>query len=83
MPRKELNPADFDRTHGDGLLSRLRSLLSDSHNTYKVIRRRFGISRQRVGQLARKMAIDGRKRERQRNLRKLVFSDSTGYSDDV
>jgi hypothetical protein len=83
MLRKESNPADFDRTHGQGSLLRLRSLLSDSRNTYEAIGRRFGLSRQRIGQLARELAIDGQQRERQRNLRRLVFSDGNGYSDGV
>jgi len=83
MPRTELELAYFDRTHGPGSLSRLQSLLSDSHYTYEAIGRRFGVSKQRIGQLAQKFAIDGRQRERQRNLRRLAFSHGVGYSADV
>jgi hypothetical protein len=84
MPRTKLEAiAYFDHIHGQGSLSRLLSLLIDSQHTYEAIGRRFGVSKQRIGQLALIMGIDGRQRERQRNLRKLTYSRCNGYSADV
>jgi hypothetical protein len=60
----------------------LLSLLIDSQHTYEAIGRRFGVSKQRIGQLALIMGIDGRQRERQRISRRRT-SSRNGYSADV
>lgn len=79
--RKDLLTTQFEKLHGQDSSEQLLSLLRDSYETYQAIGQRFGVSRQRIYQLARKLKIDGRQRERQRTLRRL-FSWN-GYSADV
>jgi len=83
MPHTEPELTYFDHVHGEGSLSRLQSLLSDHRMTYEAIGLRFGVSKQRIGQLALIMGIDGRQRERQRHSHGLVLSRRTGYSPDA
>jgi biotin operon repressor len=79
--RKDLLTTQFEKLHGQGSSEQLLSLLRDSYETYQAIGQRFGVSRQRIYQLAHKLKIDGRQRERQRTLRRLFSSN--GYSADV
>jgi hypothetical protein len=59
----------FDRHHGKGAFTRLCSMVGDPALRYRSIGRRFGITRQRVAQIAAEMGVDGRERQRQRTIR--------------
>lgn len=64
-------------------LSTLRSMFANPRMTYAAIGQQFGISKQRIGQLARKLKTDRRRRERERIAHRLTFSNKTGYSPEV
>jgi hypothetical protein len=61
-----ISPARFDRVHGKGAFARLRSMLADPTITYERIANKIGLTRQRIGQLANELGINGRQRERVR-----------------
>lgn len=73
----------FDRHHGKGAFTRLCSMVGDSDLHYRSIGRRFGITRQRVAQIAAEMGVDGRRRQRQRALRTLAFQNGSKYPPDI
>ena len=52
----------FDSSHGKGAFARLRRMLQESTLTYAQIGYEFGITRQRVSQLAQILGINGRRR---------------------
>jgi hypothetical protein len=54
-------------------LERIRSILRDTLLDYPSIARSFGVTPQRVGQIARDLGIDGHKRQRQRTFRPIQF----------
>ncbi len=60
----------FDRTHGKGAFRRLRSMLDDPGFVYQQIGSRFGLTRQRIAQLAKELGINARQRQRERALRR-------------
>jgi hypothetical protein len=59
---------------------RLRRMLNHHRMTYESIGEQLSISKQRVGQLAQKLTIDGRQWEWQRILHRHRFSDHKDYS---
>jgi hypothetical protein len=59
-------PARFDRRYGKGAFVRLRSMLDDPTVPYERIARNLGLTKQRIGQLAKHFGIDGRQREHER-----------------
>src|SRR5437879_1844027 len=58
----------FDRTHGKGAFHRLRSMLDNPRFVYQQIGSSFGLTRQRISQLARELGINARQRQRERTL---------------
>lgn len=56
----------FDSSHGKGAFARLRRMLQESTLSYAQIGYDFGITRQRVSQLAQHFEIDGWRRARER-----------------
>jgi hypothetical protein len=73
----------FDRIHGEGAFARLRAMLDEPALNYQSIGRRFRISRQRVGQLAKELRVDGRRRQRQRTQHAVAFYSGRDYAADV
>jgi hypothetical protein len=61
----------FDSLYGKESFARLRRLLQDPILSYEQIGGEFGVTRQRVSQLAQLMGINGRRRERERINRRL------------
>ncbi len=60
----------FDRFHGKGAFARLGSMLNDPRFAYGQIGSRFGFTRQYVAQIANELGINGRRRQRERMLRR-------------
>jgi len=60
------SPTRFDRRYGRGAFGRLRSMLDDTTVTYERIAKNLGLTKQRIGQLAKDFRIDGRQREHER-----------------
>src|SRR6266576_1273006 len=60
----------FDLSHGEGAFRRLRSILDDPGFVYQQIGSRFGLTRQRIAQLAKELGINARQRQRERALRR-------------
>jgi hypothetical protein len=58
-------------------------MLDDPTLRYRSIARMFGVTKQRVGQLAAEMGINGRRRQRQRALDVLAFHNGTEYPTDI
>ena len=56
----------FDRRHGKGAFLRLCAMLADPAVTYERIAKNLGLTKQRIGQLAKDFRIDGRQREHER-----------------
>lgn len=56
----------FDRSHGKGAFGQLRRMLQESTLSYAQIGYEFGITRQRVSQLAQPFGVNGRRRQRER-----------------
>jgi len=56
----------FDSSHGKGAFARLRRMLQESTLTYAQIGYEFGITRQRVSQLAQHFGINGWRRAGER-----------------
>ncbi len=54
----------FDVSHGEGAFHRLRSMLDDTRFTFQQIGSRFGLTRQRIAQLAKELGINARQRQR-------------------
>src|SRR4030095_6937867 len=65
-----ISPARFDRTHGKGTFARLRSMLAEPTITYERIAKNLGLTKQRIGQLAKDFGVDGRQREYERIVRR-------------
>lgn len=55
----------FDSTHGKGAFARLRRMLQEATLSYAQIGYEFGVTRQRVSQLAQLFGINGRRRQRE------------------
>jgi len=60
----------FDRRHGKGAFARLCSMLADPTVTYERIAKNLGLTKQRIGQLAKDFGVDGRQREHERIVRR-------------
>ena len=56
----------FDRRYGKGAFACLRSMLDDPTLRYECIAKKLGLTKQRIGQLAKDFGVDGRKREQER-----------------
>jgi hypothetical protein len=69
----------FDRRYGKGALARLRSLLDDPKITYGDIAKQLGVTKQRIGQLAKEFGVNGRQRERERISRRPPFITKDDY----
>lgn len=55
----------FDSLHGKGTYSRLRRLFQEETLSYAQIGYEFGLTRQRISQLAQNLGINGRRRQRE------------------
>jgi len=64
MPSKRL----FDRRYGKGAFARLRSTLEDPQFAFEHIANKFGLTRQYIAQVGKRLGIDGRRRRRERML---------------
>ena len=60
----------FDRRYGKGAFGRLRSMLADPTITYERVAKNLGLTKQRIGQLAKDFGVDGRQREYERIVRR-------------
>src|SRR5437762_3555538 len=58
----------FDRFHGKGAFHRLRLMLDDAGFAYQQIGSKFGLTRQRIAQLAKGLGINARQRQRERTI---------------
>lgn len=56
----------FDSSHGKGAFARLGRMLQEATLSYAQIGYEFGVTRQRVSQLAQLFGVNGRRRERER-----------------
>src|SRR6266498_5305931 len=65
-----ISPARFDRIHGKGAFLRLCSMLADPAFAYEHIAKNLGLTKQRIGQLAKDFGVDGRQREHERIVRR-------------
>jgi len=63
-PGSITSAAGFDRLHGRNAFLRLRSLLSDPDKSYTEIGKTFGLTRQRISQVARQLGTDSQERIR-------------------
>jgi hypothetical protein len=76
-------PVRFDHRHGKGAFVRLCSMLYDSALAYEQIGSKFGLTKERIGQLAKVLRINGRQRERNRISRRGPRIKSQAYPPDV
>ncbi len=65
-----VNKRLFDRRYGKGAFALLRSMLADPTVTYERIAENLGLTKQRIGQLAKDFGVDGRQREYERIVRR-------------
>jgi hypothetical protein len=65
-----VNKRLFDRRYGKEAFARLRSMLADPTVTYERIAKNLGLTKQRIGQLAKDFGVDGRQREYERIVRR-------------
>ena len=65
-----VNKRLFDRRYGKGAFGRLRSMLADPTITYERVAKNLGLTKQRIGQLAKDFGVDGRQREYERIVRR-------------
>jgi hypothetical protein len=65
-----VNKRLFDHRYGKGALSRLCSMLDNPRFTYQHIGDKFGVTRQYIAQIANELGINGRRRQRERTLRR-------------
>ena len=66
----------FDRRYGMGASAQLRSMLDDPEFAYQHIANKFGLTRQYIAQVAKRLGIDGQRRRRQRERERLLRRDS-------
>jgi hypothetical protein len=64
-----IDPARFDLHHGKGAFLRLCAMLADPTYAYQRIGNVFGVTRQDIFGLAKKLGVDGRQRRHDRALR--------------
>ncbi|HYT56594.1 MAG TPA: hypothetical protein VEQ38_17960 [Verrucomicrobiae bacterium] len=62
----------FDRIHGKGAFARLRVMLDDPAFSYQHMAKTFGLTRQRIAQLANELSINGSRRYRQRESMRML-----------
>src|SRR6266496_2443481 len=62
----------FDRLHGIGVFAWLCSMLDDPRFSYQHIAKTFGLTRQRIAQLANELSINGSRRYRQRESMRML-----------
>ena len=60
--REQRKPRLFDRLGKEEALTGIRLLLDDPTLCYQAIARHFGVTRQRIAQIAAEMGVDGRRR---------------------
>src|SRR5688572_20850530 len=72
--REQRKPRLFIRFGKEEALTGIRSMLADPTLCYETIAQRFGVTRQRIAQIAAKMGVDGRLRQRERQLRMAAVS---------
>jgi len=63
-----ISPARFDRIHGKEAFLRLCSMLDEPMLPYQRIAKKLGLTKQRIGQLAKDISVNGRQRQRERTL---------------
>ena len=73
----------FDLIHGRGAFRRLRLRLADPSFTYQQIGSEFGLTRQRIAQIADELGINARRRVRERVLRREPSVIKKDYPPDV
>jgi hypothetical protein len=73
------NNHSFDRVHGKGAFDQLRSMLDDPGFTYRQIGRKFGLTRQRIAQLAKELGVNAKQRQRKRTLRREPYLITKPY----
>ena len=61
-----IDPARFDRHHGKGAFLRLCAMLADPTSSYKKIGDEFGVTRQDISFLGKKLGVDARQRQHDR-----------------
>ena len=71
MPSKRL----FERRYGMGASARLRSMLDDPQFAYQHIANEFGLTRQYIAQVAKRLGIDGQQRRQQRERERMLRRD--------
>jgi hypothetical protein len=64
-----IDPARFDLHHGKGSFLRLCAMLADPTDAYQRIGKVFGVTRQDIFGLAKKLGVDGTQRRHDRALR--------------
>ena len=62
---------------------RIRSMLDDPRFSFQQIGQKFGLTKQRIAQLAKDFGIDGRQRQRERTLRREPYVIEKDYLPDV
>ena len=65
----------FDRIHGKGAFARLRAMLNDPGFSYQHTAKTFGLTRQRIAQLANELSINGSRRYRQRESMRMLHRE--------
>src|SRR6266545_944842 len=65
----------FDHLHGIGAFARLRAMLNDPRFSYQHIAKTFGLTRQRIAQLANELSINGSRRYRQRESMRMLHRE--------
>jgi len=64
-----ISPARFDRHHGKGAFLRLCAMLADPTFAYQQIGNVFGVTRQSIFLIAKKLGVDGMLRRHDRAFR--------------
>jgi hypothetical protein len=67
--REQRKPRLLDHRDKQEALPGIRSMLADPSLCYQTIGKHFGVTRQRIAQIAAEMGVDGRRRQRERQLR--------------
>jgi len=69
--------------HGIGAFARLRSMLADPAFAYERIAKNLGLTKQRIGQLAKDFGVDGRQREHEGIVRREPRVINKEYPPDI
>jgi hypothetical protein len=68
LNRKQRKSRLFNRFGKEEALTGIRSMLNDPSLCYEMIAQHFGVTRQRIVQIAAGMGVDGPRRQHQRRL---------------